>query len=313
MLNRDWTTLFTIASSFCLTFAVVSGGKVRAAEKSVQDLSAAQSCFSFVWAHTHGDRHSRAGIMVPVEINDQRGYMQLDTGAPQTVLYGAVTDRSGLTDPARDTLLPRKFCAGSYCWTPSPLKIDRRKPASNPKIIGHLGLDILQSHETLIDYPSRHICALAGDERNLKVTWSPAVVSAVSFFISGTIGATHLDRLLFDTGFGPFTVSVFPATWDALPSLPEPATPPMPIEGHSYDGTQVHVQGKLVAGTVTLGPTTLTQPLVYEMPENLQPIVAQRGATGVVGDAPFLDQQIILDMRKPARFGVINSTQPVSK
>jgi len=130
-------------------------------------------------------------------------------------------------------------------------------------------LDILQGRKTLIDYSGRNRYALAGDERNLKLAWSPAVVSAGSLFISCTIGTTHLGRLLFDTGSGPFTVEVFPATWDALPGLPGPTTPPTPVEGHNYDGALLHVQGKLVAGTVILGQKTLTPPLVYEMLKNL--------------------------------------------
>ncbi|KXV78625.1 hypothetical protein AD954_01915 [Acetobacter cerevisiae] len=124
------------------------------------------------------------------------------------------------------------------------------------------------------------------------------------------VGTAHLDGLLFDAGSGPFTVQVFPEVWDVLSSVSVPGSPPLPaIEGHAYDGTLLHVQGKLIPGTVTLGPKTLASPLVYELPENLRAIVSRRGAAGIVGDAAFLDQQVILDMRDPARFGVIDSAQ----
>lgn len=291
--------------------ALILAGTALADEKSADVSPGVQRCFNFVWAGAHGHPHSRSGIMVPIEINDQHGYMQLDTGAPRTVLYGIVTDRNGLTDPTQDTLLPNKLCSGSYCWTPSALRIDRRKSVSSPKILGHLGLDVFQGRETLLDYPGRRICALGGDEQNLKITWSPAVVSAGSFFISGVVGPAHLDRLLFDTGSGPFTVQVFPEVWDVLPSISVPEGLPVPaVEGHAYDGTLLHVPGKLITGTVLLGPRTLISPLVYELPENLRPIVSRRGAAGIVGDAAFLDQQVILDMRDPARFGIIDSAQP---
>ncbi|WP_147151221.1 hypothetical protein [Neoasaia chiangmaiensis] len=306
--NRRFHPVAGVVLAF--VFALFLAGAAFADEKSADVPPGAQRCFGFVWAGAHGRSHSRSGIMVPITINDQHAYMQLDTGAPRTVLYGRVTDRTGLTDPTRDTFLPNKLCSGSYCWTPSALRIDRRKFVSSPKILGHLGLDVLQGQETLLDYPAQRICALGGDEQALKITWSPAVVSKGSFLISGIVGTAHLDRLLFDTGSAPFTVQVFPAVWDVLPSVSTTGGPGLPdVEGHAYDGTLLHVQSKLITGTVIIGAKPLTSPVVYELPENLQPIVSRRGAAGIVGDAAFLDQQVILDMRDPARFGVINSAQ----
>ncbi|MBB2164566.1 hypothetical protein HLH26_08425 [Gluconacetobacter sp. 1b LMG 1731] len=49
--------------------------------------------------------------------------------------------------------------------------------------------------------------------------------------------------------------------------------------------------------------------MIYELPESLQPTVSLRGTAGIVGDAAFLNQQVILDMRDPARFGIIDSVQ----
>ncbi|MFC0510717.1 hypothetical protein [Asaia spathodeae] len=301
------TIRINIFLGFVLAFLTLGCGGAFADDNSSANYLDLRRCFDFSWTRMHDDRHSRAAIMVLVEINGQRGYMQLDTGAPETALYGAVTDRSGLTVPTQETLKPRRFCSGSYCWALPSLTVDRRKAASDPKLIGHLGLDIFEGRETLLDYPGQHVCTLSGKERNLRVTWSPAVVEAGSLLIPGTIGTTHLDRLLFDTGSGPITVSVFPTTWDVIAGHLKPATPSLSIEGHSYDGALIHVRGNLIAGTVALGPKTLTQPVVYEMPENVRSIVARHGATGVVGDAPFVDQQIILDLRYPARFGVIAS------
>lgn len=52
----------------------------------------------------HDDRHNRAAITLLVEINGPRSYMQFEADAPETALYGAVTDRSGLTVPTQQTL-----------------------------------------------------------------------------------------------------------------------------------------------------------------------------------------------------------------
>ena len=310
MLDRLRNRHFHSKASVILSFVsvLILAGTAVADDKSDGVPSDTQRCFRFFWAGTHSQPRSRAGVMVPIEINDQRGYMQLDTGAPRTVIYGMITDRNGLTGPSQDTFLPNKLCSGSYCWKPSVLRIDRHKSVSSPKILGHLGLDMFQGQETLLDYPGRRICTLGGEEQNLKITWSPAVVSAGTFFISGIVGTEHLDRLLFDTGSSPFTVQVFPDVWDVLPSISVPEAPQRSsLEGNAYDGTLLHVPGKLITGTVTLGPKTVTPPLVYVLPEHLQPIVSRRGATGIVGNAAFLDQQVILDMRDFARFGIIDS------
>jgi len=93
------TIRINIFLELVLAFLTLGCGGAFADDNSSTNYLDLRRCFDFSWTRMHDDRHSRAAIMVLVEINGQRGYMQLDTGAPKTALYGAVTDRSGLTVP----------------------------------------------------------------------------------------------------------------------------------------------------------------------------------------------------------------------
>ncbi|MBR0560495.1 hypothetical protein KB213_10575 [Neokomagataea sp. TBRC 2177] len=287
----------SMVSAFCCLFLF------RPAFSAEPTSNVRPGCFDFSWVGSRELPRKKVGMMVPVEVNGQHGYLQLDTGAPTTVLYGEVSDQLHLTAGGQNSLVPNSFCAGNVCWSDLSLGIDRKKKINGTKVIGHIGLNVFSGHIVLIDYPKKNVCILKNEEDVKSFSWSSAILENNTFYITGNVGSKNFHHLLFDTGSSLFTIQIPPVIWASIPG--DTAGAPA-IVGGTYDGKSSVIVSKIANDGVTIGPITLRRPVVYQSSDALADVIANRGADGLIGNAAFFRNTIILDLRDPARFGVSN-------
>ncbi|WP_141492764.1 pepsin/retropepsin-like aspartic protease family protein [Neokomagataea tanensis] len=284
-------------SAFCCLFFF---GSAFCAEPASNPHS---GCFDFIWVGSPELPRKKVGMMVPVEVNGQNGFLQFDTGAPTTALYGEISDQLHLTTESQNSLVPNSFCAGNMCWSHLSLSIDRKKKIDGNKIIGHMGLNTFIGQIVVIDYPHKSVCVLNNKDDIKNFSWYNASIHNNTFYITGSVGSKKFDHLLFDTGSSLFTIQIPPVIWD---NMDGDTTDAPAIPGRTYDGKSSVIISKIMKDGVTIGPLTLRRPVVYQSSDTLTAIIANRGADGLVGNAAFFRNTVILDLRNPARFGVSN-------
>jgi hypothetical protein len=258
-------------------------------------------------------------ILVTLDGLSHKFYMQFDLGSDATMIYGnaikpylheyeslksKITELEGDKQYFKDielkigehsigkqTILYRKGVGNSLG--------KRALNQSEAVLIGTIGTDIFTGKILVIDYPNKRICVT--NEIPEKYTSTPLQSFKTKY--GKVVIAVDMDGkkkdLLYDTGSSIFAIATTEENADIISEK---------TNVDSFDiyawGKRYMVYGRPITSTVTLGEKQLKPALVYfdkkGHNENTNKIL---GVWGVVGNAYFTDNTVIIDWRNKL-FGI---------
>jgi hypothetical protein len=259
---------------------------------------------TFEWAAAEGISE-RAAMRVPVLLDGTDVWFQLDTGLDVTLLYGDIAEQRGWDMYGGMCRVPR-FAIGDVDL--GPVWIHQRPDTEgSERLRGSIGLDLLIGHLVLIDYPSRRLTLMSAGQAPAwlwqRTNWGPAELRYAKLFVYVTIEGRTLDGVFFDTGSSAFDFTVDFDSWQELTGLAGPEDAPLRWEVNSW-GERVTAVGAPAVGPLVAGGVWIPEPRIFYLRE--RPNMFTKWpfpATGLVGNAPFWDRVIILDLGLRPRFG----------
>ena len=261
---------------------------------------------AFEWTSADGVS-DRAAMRVPVDLDGARGWFQVDTGLDATVVYGGIPVERKWEVLEGKCLAPGLRIGGIRM---GPVWLCAGGNGPEGDMLGSLGLDLLVGRLVVIDYPGRRLAIMQpGDAPPWllrQTSWTPAVLRDGKFFLTAVLGGEDIDGLFFDTGASAFNVTVDFGTWKALTGCtgPDSATTRWAV---SSWGNEVTAIGCAARGPLVIGSARIPDPPVFYIKE--QPNLFSGWpfpATGLVGNAPFWDRVVILDLGIRPRFGLVD-------
>ena len=261
---------------------------------------------TFEWVEAKGVS-DRAAMRVPVNLDGNKGWFQLDTGLDVTLFYGDISDDRKWEHHDGMYRVP-KFDIGDIHLGPAWLRASKESDTRG-EVIGSLGLDLLAGHFLLIDYPGRRLALMnPGDAPSWllrRTSWTPAEIRDAKFFLTVVLGGKSITGLFFDTGASAFAITVDSAKWIELTGRTGSDAATMRWNVTSW-GNKATAVGAPAQGPLVIGSARITDPMVFYLKEQPR-LFAQWPfpATGLVGNAPFWDKVVIMDMGIRPRFGLV--------
>ncbi|OUJ76196.1 hypothetical protein [Hymenobacter crusticola] len=278
---------------------------------------------SFTWsaAGAATPALAHAALLVPIKLVGcpRTCYLQFDTGAPYSLLYAKslaalraaypATQRSLTTQ--HDTIRDLAFTLGqgrvqARRILVRPLGMSQLPADSIPFVVGTLGTDVLADQVLVLDYPRQRFTLLQQVPAALtrQATFVPLDFANRRVLVQASL-REQPQQFLFDSGSSAFSLLTSRGTWE---KLAQPAATEQVAKVNSWGKILV---AHTVASEAALQFATKRMPLrtvTYIEGTTLmqQALTRFSGLTGMLGNAPFDGQTIILDARG-SRFGVLNN------
>jgi len=275
----------------------------------------------FAWrADTTGARATpHAVLLVPVTLPNcpRTCYMQLDTGAPYTLLYShalmalqARYPAGPACPPQADTLRNFQFAIGQGQVAARTIRVRQMGahalPADStaPFVIGTLGTDVLEGRVLIIDYARQRfeLRANVPDSLARRAVFGPLAFEQRRVLLSAGLQGTA-KQLLFDSGSSAFALLTSQAAWQELarPGTPERVTP-VNSWGKTLTAHTVPTTASLKIGATALPLRTVTY--IDGTTFMQRTLMRFSGMGGMLGNEVFGQGTLILDVRG-GRFGVV--------
>ena len=209
---------------------------------------------TFEWQEAEGVS-DRGSIRVPVTLDGEEGWLQLDTGVEVTLLYGEVPSDRGWEEHDGMYRVPSvtigEMDLGTMWFRSRP-----DMPVRNG-LLGTLGLDVLAGGVVFIDYPGRRLALTTYGAMPAwllkRTSWAPATVRDCKFFPHVNIGGKTATDLFFDTGSSAYVMIVDRDVWTELHGqFLDPKSAPIRQTAWSW-GSSVTTVGGPAKGTVVIG------------------------------------------------------------
>jgi hypothetical protein len=261
---------------------------------------------SFEWVQAEGFS-DRVAINVPVRLDSTEGVLQLDTGLDVTLLEGTLPEDGGWESGAGLYRCPRVEI-GNIDLGPAWILNKPGDGTGGPRL-GSLGLDVLVGHLVLIDYPGQRIAIMKHGTAPRwlleQTSWAEAELRDGKFFLEVKLGAERVDDLFFDTGSSALDIAVDFEDWVNLTGCSGPEEAATNRQGNRWSST-VTIVGAPARGPLVVGSVSVGRPDVYYLAE--QPTLFGDWpfpARGLIGNAPFWDKVVVMDLGVRQRFGIV--------
>ena len=281
--------------------------------------------FAFAWQADMVSRPARphAALLVPVRLANcpRLCYLQFDTGAPSTLLYrhslAALARRypaAGIspTQAAADTVRNFGFRLGPVQVQARWLRVlrhgMREMPAegsSTPFIIGTLGSDLLEGRTLVIDYPRQQFSlgTQVPDSLARRATFVPLKFESRRVMVQASVRGQP-EQLVLDSGSSAFALLTARPVWQQLAQPQAPVvTAPSNSWGTKLTSYTTATAAQLQFGTAQVPLRTVTYIEGMSWPQAT--LMRFSGLTGMLGNEPFADRTVILDVAG-RRFGVVS-------
>lgn len=277
--------------------------------------------FQWVAAEIGGQREEKAAIMLPLKLDGQDEgnlLMQLDTGVWSTLFdelpfrlidkgaYRVKSTKNGRPlvvqyDGAIGTLPIKRGLAA--------IKQDYGTPYEKLQgdiYLGTIGLDMFAKHVLVLDFPNQRLCVLDSisdlpAEIAVNAKFVPAGWAQGWFTVEAVVAGRSLD-LFFDTGSSSSSLVVTSELWQQLTGKTESEQDVERLYGDSW-GEQISILGAPLLGKLSLGDFCTADVPVYQT-ASLSHMFTQVGVDGLLGNALFYDEHIVILDLKEMRFGL---------
>ena len=273
----------------------------------------------FVWEATKELAH--AALLVPIGVPGcpRTCYLQFDTGAPSTLLKSnAVAVLRAAFPATRATLQVSDEAIRSFRFAIGPGQVHARHirvkaypnatqlptDPTEPFVIGTLGTDLIDGRVLTIDYARQRftIGNTAPDSLLSRATFVPMSFKERRVLLAVGL-AGQPEALLFDSGNSAFALLTSAGNWK---KMARPSAVPQAVPVQSWGKTltahtvATAVAMQLGAARVPLGTVTYIEGMGFMQ----STLTRFSGLGGMLGNAPFSQQTIMLDA-KHGRFGIV--------
>jgi len=278
---------------------------------------------SFAWeADTTNHRSMpHAALLVPVRLPNcpRTCYLQFDTGAPYSLLKSTAVAALGAAYPGmRAGLQDSAGMLRNFCFSVGKAQVLARRlkvraytgtvtiPADSaqPFVIGTLGTDVFDGRALVIDYVRQQLTLAASvpDSVAQRATFAPLHFKERRVMLQAGLQGAEKE-LFFDSGSSAFALLTSQANWA---SLARPHAVPQTAGVNSW-GKTLTAHTIATAAALQLGKATVplrTVTYIEGTTFTQQLLTRFSGLGGMLGNEPFTQQTIILDV-KGGRFGVV--------
>lgn len=311
------TSLYVI----CLTLLLVG-----CSEKSVQPTNWNEieikdfSWQPFEWRnHVLGETYyDKAVIFVPIQLeqSDQEFWLQLDTGT-QSVFYETSIDSLGIavkTIVKNDTYDLVSFNGNIAGYDTKNAIFATMKnygqtvtAEDEDVLIGSLGMDFFKDKILVLDFPNNRL-AIVNSASQLpaeieeKVTFSKSEMVRHLFVVNTMVGETPL-KMAYDTGSSLFPLNVNLDIWQQITGRAGDEIDNTYIEATAW-GNSITVIGAPTQEETIVSGIELGNPMVYYV-EDKPDYFNGWGVDGLMGNAPFFEDYIVILDGIEQRFGLV--------
>ncbi len=275
-------------------------------------------CSHFDWTKDENGQHG--AMIVPVTLNGRTYKFQLDTGADVVITYGKDV-QPGWTHFGDHALrIPNVQFAGSSF----PAILAFPMPSMHAdEIQGTIGLDLFMGRTLILDFPAQRVCLIERGDLPLSIeqtaSWNYGEIGkSGKFFISATVSGVKVPRLLYDSGSSPAAVDVDLTLWKSVTGRASTTGTPISKPLSAW-GKELHNVGAQATGNLVLSgyrdlpdtvkpaatPITFPHPLVTTTVERPTYYRTELDGDGVLGNALFTNDILVLDLGAHPRLGVI--------
>lgn len=275
--------------------------------------------FQWVPAEIGGKLEEKAAIMLPLKIDGQNEgnlLMQLDTGCWSTVFYELpfqLIDKDAYrvknTKDGRPLAVQYDGAIGTLPIKRglAQIKQDYGTPYQQLQgdiYFGTVGLDMFAEHVLVLDFPNQRLCVLDSvsdlpAEIAANSSFAPAGWAQGWFAVEAVAAGRSLD-LFFDTGSTPLIVTA--ELWQQLTGKAEEDQGVERFTGNSW-GEQISLLEAPLLGEFSLGDFHAEDISVYQTTSFNQMFI-QVGVDGLIGNALFYDEYVVILDLKEMRFGL---------
>ena len=298
-------------------------------------LAQAQEWSRFEWLSTtsEGKTSEKAAIYLPVKVSGIAGeyYMQLDTGASRTMLYGTpykqiLQEQNALSSEVANGKSSSRFSTVSFTGSIGRFGLKDVSvllyeaygaPISRkdkyPKI-GTIGLDIFRERPLILDFPKQRFAMLGMGVRipsafERRARFFDVTVRDGLLFVPVFYDEQPIDNIFYDTGSSIFPLVTNRSLWQRLTGRmgDEPDNEHLTI---SSWGKQVVMTGARMKKSLRVGFVSLAGSMVYFAPPEAKNLSFEQNpikAVGLVGNALFFDHStVIIDIPRK-RMAILQS------
>jgi hypothetical protein len=255
--------------------------------------------------------------------------MQLDTGAPRTLLYGVPYEQllqEHHLPAAAEGESSAKYAPTTFSGGIGSLDLDRvpvflyknygsrlQGGQKHPRI-GTIGLDVFLERPLILDFPKRRFAVLKEGESippelERKAKFFDVTVRDGLLFVPVLHDGQPIGDVFYDTGSSMFSLVVRRSLWQQLTGR----TGDEPDNEHRTIlswGNRVVMTGWKTKKSVSVGPVDLGPSVIYFAPADMKHLTFENqpaGVVGLVGNAPFYDDAtVILDLPRK-RMGIVDA------
>ncbi len=297
-----------VCAAICVFWVQGLSPKVPADRLSTSELIESLPGTSFEWKGAEGVS-DKAVMLVPVELDGQEYWFQLDTGSDVTMLYGTKEAETRGWRESKQWFVgvPAVRVGGAYF--DSVDVFIKEEMAGGGKTAGTLGLDLLQGKVAVLDFPQQRFCVVQHTDMPSEVlartVFVPAEVRDNKLFVLIRAGGEELVGIFFDTGASSFPLVVDLDLWRRLTGKKghDDATSILNI---SSWGKTVPMVGAEMQGVLEIGEVRMDRAMIYYWGD--QPRFFEQWpfpAAGLLGSALFIDEVVVIDLGQPTRFGIL--------
>lgn len=262
-------------------------------------------CASFKWASDANSPH--AAILVPISMDGQQYWYQLDTGADVVIAYGSAEHKGWVAK--KDFTAVRNIQFAGMSLPIFPVFPMKQTPASK-EVQGTVGLDIFVGHAFIIDFPKQRVCLLdradMPDALNEAASWTPAELRQGKLFVDNiTLNGKPLTGVIYDSGTSPEELALDVPLWLEATGKKSTADATTHKFAETWGQKVEYVTARAI-GPLTIGDRTYPNALLTasaSRPTSFHDNV--NGASGALGNALFMNSIIILDLGSHPEFGVV--------
>jgi hypothetical protein len=273
------------------------------------------TCVRFKWVDAPGIAN-RAAILVPVVAGGATLRFQLDTGATVSMIPAGSAAKFGIEhqyNRADDNWFtaPIDLELAGVRYPGRQILVDPELTRSEPA--GTVGLDLLEGRIVVLDLAGQRFCLNDPDAPGVaalleKTEFTPARIRDGKLFVEARVGGEAFDDIFYDTGASAFPLQVDLPFWRQLTGRNGDEESNTRWEVRSREKTITFI-GAPAAGTLEIGEARIESPMVFFREDEPELFAAWEFATrGLIGNVPFLEHVVVLDLRPDAtRFGLIGT------
>jgi len=259
-------------------------------------------CTAFRWDQG-SDIGGRGSISVPVTIDGTDYEFMLDTGSDVSLICGNPPGHDG-----QEYFNPAAMKVGSAAIDDPIVFIKRdMSQADYYADQGTLGLQSLIGRVVVIDYPDREFCLF--DSADVpdpikNASWTDAVLIGNKMLIPIAVGTFSADDIIFDTGSSLLPLDVDLGVWKMMTGIDNPDQAPDHGSVDSWGKSGSMYGAPVVNGaTILIGGVPMNGPEIFTEPDHPDDFAQSYGALGLVGNVPFWDGIVVLDLSGARTFG----------